>query len=234
MTTLMKRTGGNVITQDTRDPFEAFADATAPQHIIGRLLRFSKGDFLVGEEAEEIAPGTVFVANLDALLTGWVRWWDGKPTDQAMQLVTENLPMPRREELGETDRNAWELGSDGEPRDPWAFTVYLPMMAADEELYTFTTSSRGGHTAIGKLCRFYARSRKFRPDCHPRVALNVDAYTHAEYGKIKFPVFSPCGWEPKQKFNDALEAAGLIVPAAPPLDPPLPPVSEELNDKIPF
>jgi hypothetical protein len=234
MNTLMKKATTNIAAREARDPYEVYADTTAPQDIVGKLLRFSKGDFLVGEEAEEIAPGSVLTANLDGLLTGWIRWWDGKKTDQAMQLVSENLAIPRREDLGETDRNQWELGSDGGPRDPWAFTVYLPLLGADEELFTFSTSSRGGHTAIGKLCRFYARSRKLKPECHPRVALQVDSYNHHEYGRIKFPVFSVCGWEPKQRFNDALEAAGLTAPAAPPLEAPLPPVRDDLSDEIPF
>jgi len=236
MNTLMKKTTTSIATaQDAKDPFEAFADVTAPQHIVGQLLRFNKGDFVVGEEAKkEIAPGSVFTANLDAMLTGWVRWEDGKPGPHAMQLVSENRPVPRREELGDTDQAQWELGSDGEPRDPWAFTVYLPLLGGDDELYTFSTSSKGGHKAIGKLCRFYARSRKLKPECHPRVALQGDSYPHHEYGRIKVPVFSPCGWEPKQKFNEALEAAGLIAPAAPPLEAPLPPVRDDLNDEIPF
>jgi hypothetical protein len=34
------------------EAFEAFADEIAPQRIVGRLLKFSKGDWIAGENNE--------------------------------------------------------------------------------------------------------------------------------------------------------------------------------------
>jgi hypothetical protein len=59
------------------DPFTEYADAIAPQYIIGDLLRFSKGDYYAGQNNTLVPMGTVFTVNVDELRAGWVRWWDG-------------------------------------------------------------------------------------------------------------------------------------------------------------
>src|SRR5438128_173716 len=83
-------------------------------------------------------------------------------------------PVPKRSELGHTDQERWEVDSHGEKRDPWQFTNYLPLLAESGELFTFTTSSRGGIGAIGELCRRYSQHRKHHPDVLPMIALDVD------------------------------------------------------------
>ena len=60
----------------TLDPFEAYANAVAPKNILGSLMKFSKGDYLAGEEGKAIETGTTVTANLDELLAGWIKWKD--------------------------------------------------------------------------------------------------------------------------------------------------------------
>ena len=101
--------------------------------------------------------GTRFVANMGELLTGWQRWEDNKPTDSVMGKVMERFQAPRRNELGDMDREQWEVDGTGKERDPWQRTNYLLMKGAnDGELYTFTTSSKGGLDAVARLCKDYA------------------------------------------------------------------------------
>jgi hypothetical protein len=69
---------GAVAVAGTVDVFEAYANAVAPKNIIGTLLKFSKGDYLAGEENKSIETGTTVTANLDELLAGWIRWKEGK------------------------------------------------------------------------------------------------------------------------------------------------------------
>ena len=40
-----QQTNGPALATYALDPFEAYANAVAPQTIIGKLLRFSKGDY---------------------------------------------------------------------------------------------------------------------------------------------------------------------------------------------
>jgi hypothetical protein len=199
------------------DPFTEYADAIAPQYIIGELLN-SKGDYLAGINNQTVPAGTMFTVNVDELMAGWVRWWDGKPTDHVMVRVADRILPKKRPELGDSDEQQWETDAKGERRDPWQFTNYLPMMNEKGELFTFTTSSRGGISAIAGLARRYANHRKHHPDVFPLIALGVDSYQHPnrEFGRIKFPVFTPAGYEPKKRFLDALAAAGVVTAEATP------------------
>jgi len=217
------------------DVFAAYADAVAPRNIIGTLLKFSKGDYLAGEEGAPIAIGTQFTANVGELLVGWIRWADSKPVEHRMFRVADGNIVPKRAELGESDESLWELDNHGERRDPWQFTNYLPLASEAGELFTFTTASRGGITAIGDLCRRYSQHHRRHPDVLPVIALDVDSYQHKnrEYGRIKFPKFAPMGWTSKSKFDEALTAAGLSVGENEPAQP-LPSTEDELSDSIPF
>jgi hypothetical protein len=152
-----------------------------------------------------------------------------------MVRVADGVNPERREQLGDDDPTKWEVDVNGQQKDPWQFSNYLPLMAADGTLYTFTTSSRGGLGAIGDLARLYARHRRKHGDVFPLIALGVDSYQHANkaYGRIKYPVFTPMGWEDKAKFNEALAAAGLSVNDVAPVEP-LPPLAADMDDEIPF
>ena len=113
------------------------------------------------------------------------------------------------------------------------------MMNEKGQLYTFTTSSRGGISAIAGLVRRYANHRHRHPDVFPLIALGVDSYQHPnrEFGRIKFPVFAPAGYEPKKRFLDALAAAGIVTteiadPAPAQVEKDT--LDEMLNDSIPY
>jgi hypothetical protein len=218
------------------DAFAAYANAVAPRNIIGTLLKFSKGDYLAGEEGAPVEAGTLFTANVGELLVGWVRWSASKPTDHLMLRVADNKPLPKRADLGDLDQTAWELDGAGTPRDPWQFTNYLPLLNETGELFTFVTSSRGGIGAIGELCRRYSRHHRRHPDVLPIVALEVDSYQHKvkDYGRIKFPKFTPMGWAPKSKFDEALIAAGFTVSESEPTELQPPSTADELSDEVPF
>ena len=215
-----------------RDPFAVLADSIRPGYIIGKLLKFSKGDYLLGEDAGPVSRGTVVVAVIDQLLIGWMRWENAKPAEHRMVLVATGQYPPSRQELGDLDRAHWEADSNGKARDPWQYTAYLPLLAEAGELCTFSTSSRGGLDAIGGLSRSYARHRRKAPDQLPRISLGSESYQHPnrEYGRIKTPRFELVGWEAKDRVLAALAEAGLT-PAEPE---PLPPIAKDLGDDIPY
>jgi hypothetical protein len=206
------------------DPLVAYADAVSPRYIIGKLLRFTKGDYFAGEECEPIPIGTKFTVAADELLAGHVKWTDGKPVEHIMVRVADGKLPPKRSDHGDQDRSAWESDDHGEPRDPWQFTNYLLMMDENGELYTFTTSSTGGVDAVSNLVRRYGHHRRRHPDVYPIISLGVGSYPHKkkEYGRIKYPDFIPAGYEPKTQFLAALKAAGFV-----PAEQPSPPLQPE-------
>lgn len=207
----MSRSSEIVHPSNAPDPFETYANAIAPRSIVGELMKFSKGDFIVGEN-QIVQPGTKFTVNCDELLAGWIKWQNSKPVEQRMVRVADGVRPALRSELGDTDENDWETDNKGEPKDPWQFTNYLPLMSEGGNLFTFTTSSRGGLNAIGDLVRRYANHRKRNPDVHCVVSLEVGSYQHQNrsYGIIKFPDFVPAGYENKAKFTSALNATDHV------------------------
>jgi hypothetical protein len=202
--------------RDGGDPFADYAARMAS----ALFLRFAKGEFILGESAEEVPPGTQFVANMDELRIGWIRWQDERPAEERMNRLVDRPRVPHREELGHNEPSQWEAGADG-PKDPWQLTNTLPMVKANDGVECkFTTSSRGGINAIAKLSGQFARVRASHPNEWPIISLEVGAYQHERYAKIKFPIFRIAGWHPK---NGAAGDEG-----APPS------VQDDLDDGIPF
>jgi hypothetical protein len=201
--------GNTLAVTGQTDLFRTYADACAPRTIIGKLLKFSKGDFVVGDAGETIADNIEFTAVMDELIVGWVRWEDSKIAEQRMGRVIDGfVPQPRRE-LGDVDAAAWETGADGKARDPWQFQNYLPLQRGDGELFTFVAGSRGALNAIAELCRIHSRHAKQNPDHYPVIRLRSDEYQHRvkEFGRIKFPVFGVVGWTTKTDLPEQAKPA---------------------------
>ncbi len=204
---------GTAITTPGGNYFQSYGDQVSQRSIVGKLLKFSKGDYLVGESNDEVEEGTQYVANMDELMVGWIRWADNKPTDQIMGRVSEGYQPPKRNTLGDDDKTRWEVDEQGRERDPWQFSNYLilktPGETGEDALFTFTTSSRGGLNAIGELCKAYGKAMRQRPDELPIISLGVGSYQHSNkaFGRIKFPIFEVVGWAPRAEFAEALAEA---------------------------
>lgn len=188
------------------DPYAEVARELSQRSIVGTLLKFSKGDWLAGENNEEIPLGTQFVANMDELMRGWIRWEDGKPNDHRMGPVAQRFQPPRRGELGDLDKSLWEVDEKGNERDPWQESFYLLLKGTgdDDELYTFAASSKGARDCIGALCKDYSKGKRMQKEgMFPVVAIGTDYYDHPkkEYGRIKTPEFKVVGWAPASVFD---------------------------------
>jgi hypothetical protein len=185
-----------LITTD-KNVFEAYADDIDNQMIAGDLLKFSKGDYLIGRDNEE-CPEKELIALVPGLVHGWIRWADNHPIEHVMGLLTEGFAPPSRDALGHLDKAMWELDAKGEPRDPWQQGLYLPMATANgERIFTFSTSSDGGRRrAVAPLCREYGQRIRQHPDEIPVVRLEQNSYQHSDrsIGRVKYPLFPVNRW----------------------------------------
>ncbi|ACL60612.1 hypothetical protein Mnod_5783 [Methylobacterium nodulans ORS 2060] len=205
MNAVMERPSSAVAVE--RNAFEAYGDAAVGTRIVGDLLRFNKGDWLAGQDQDELEIGTRLVANLPELMVGWVKWVDGKPEDQRMGRVADGFVPPSRASLGDLDEEEWETDEEGRPRDPWQKTNYLLLKAEEgDQLYTLAGSSSGMLTAIGTLAREYGKRIRMRPDEVPVIELGRDKYKHKVYSWVKVPVLKIVGWVKADVFADALAA----------------------------
>lgn len=203
---------------ETRSYFEQYGDSVTPTIIVGKLLRMTKfGEWKAGQDGEAIPIGTRMLVNIRSLKVGWQKWVDNKPAEQRMGYVADGFQPPRRNELGDDDEAMWERMPDGNPRDPWQFTNVVIMMEVDsEELFTYSTGSKGGWSAIGELSKAYGARERQKPHEYPAIELQVRSYEHATYGEIRAPKFIIVAWQnPPQKLIEiegASEQATLLPP----------------------
>ena len=195
--------------------FTQYGEQVSQRNIVGRLLKFSKGDYLVGEHNVEMPRGVELIANMDELMIGWIKWNDNKPVEQIMGRLADGYQPMKRKELDDQDESQWERDEvTNEPRDPWQYSNYLIMKTSgesdpEEGLFTFATSSKGGIGAVGELCKSFGKLMPQRPDEFPVVKLDVGSYAHSnkQFGRIKFPVFEIVAWMPKSEFSEILGQA---------------------------
>lgn len=130
--------------------------AEDPQATIGKLIKFSKGEFLKGMDAEVVPNESMFSVACDLMLAGFIRWADGKPAKHKLVRIASGTPIPHRDDLGHDDQSMWPVDAKGDSRDPWQPVMYMPMMSEEGELVTFTTGSKSGIKSVQRLLRRYA------------------------------------------------------------------------------
>jgi hypothetical protein len=187
---------------------------------LGRLLKFVKGKYEIGDD--EIPLGTEYVALVDQILRGWVRFEEAKVVARRIGKIADGYKPPQRDELPDNDPKNWtEKDAKGEPRDPWVAQWFLPLITLEtDDIVTFVTGSKGGILAVANLCRVYGH--KSRNGLLPIVALRTRSYKHPQYGRIETPDLSIVGW-------DTMTPTAIPVQSAPPGN-----AGGDLNDAVPY
>ncbi len=199
------------------DYFNDFAKDNSRKNWVGTLLKFVKGDWQAGQDGADIPLGTRMVAVMPSLVTGWIKWSDGKPVVHEMGLVDEGFKAAPRESMGDTDESEWEEDNKGNKRDPWQKGAYLVLIDENENIFTFAAGSKGGMGAIGELASMFSKHRKMYPEQIPVVTLGGSSYKHIEYGKVPTPVLTIEDWVDREPFINLLNTAdkGEDEPEAP-------------------
>jgi hypothetical protein len=188
------------------DFFEDYASGIAGGNIVGDLLKFQKGEYVAGRENASVAKGTKLVVHMTTLMAGWIRWEAGRPTNQKMVKIADDVKPLRREELGDTDKSLWP-----ESDDPWSFSNNLVMSNPETgELFTFPTGSKGGIGAVGELCKAYSEHNRQKPGEYLIIKLLSGGYMHPDrtIGFVHTPRFEIIGWVPREGPDRLLSGSG--------------------------
>lgn len=173
------------------DGWDAAGTEEAEHLIRGVLLRFHDWRYVAGKQGTLIPDGTQLVALATVAL--WQRWENGKVVEAILREPGKLLPA--REELGRLDTATWEKDANGTPRDPWVNTrlVYFvhPVSAA---IYTFSTSSGGGRSAVSALAGAIKRMRSVNSTAVPIVKLGGEEMP-TKFGLKSKPKFEIVGWK---------------------------------------
>jgi hypothetical protein len=218
----------DLVTYETDD---GWGDAAAEYNDTlnrGEFLKCPEGFWSVGKEGSALPRDTRLVAT--STTAAWVKWSGNRPVESHIRRPGEQLA--EREELGDLDESAWEAGPDGRPRDPWQNTRYCyfvnPEAAA---VYTYSTSSWSGRSAVSGLGDQIARMRLARPGSLPIV--EFDSAPHkTKFGLKRKPILRIVGW-----VGGDLSAAAPDIKRLPSRNggaPYNPPVVDEMADSIPY
>jgi len=154
------------------------------------------------------------VAGVNALTVGWTKWEDRRPVDYRVGFVAEGFKPPKRTELDNREEKYWPKDGSGKPRDPWQFSMRLPLVDLESgEKYLFETASGGGRDALGNLAEAYADHRETHESDQqlPLIELNVGQYDHPSYGQVFTPQLDILKWidPPEQGQKKALPSAPM-------------------------
>jgi hypothetical protein len=119
-----------------------------------------KGKWQIGDDV--VADSSEYVAHIDQLVRGWVRFEDGKVTDRRVGKVADGFKPQPREELGDNDPKKWkEKDADDNPRDPWVKQWFLPLIGVETgDVVCFVSGSNGGNNAVSNLCCVYGHRKR--------------------------------------------------------------------------
>jgi hypothetical protein len=169
---------------------ERLLEASRKMQTGERILKFVQSVYSIGDV---IVTGRKYVAYPDQCGHGWTLFLGGKMIEEHVSLVCDT-DTPERPD-GHADQLAWEIGPDGNRRDPWVFQYHLPV--ADTEtgaLAVFKTGSKGGISAIGGLMAAFARNPHLG---YPIIELAGDKYKNKKTGGwTDYPILRIVGHQP--------------------------------------
>ncbi len=206
-------------TEFVGDPYASYGAAAAAGGT--PFLKFDRGSFKFGMDDDELPLGTRLVANMAEAQIGHFKWRNSEVVDEAMVRLADGIRPASREDLGDTDESTWEKGAQGNPINPWSFTNTVPLKdPASEAEFVFTTSSKGGIKAVGKLCMQYGGERLQNAGKLPVIEIGASSYRHKVYGEVHFPTFRIVEWRSEAELIGGTDSATAAV--------------DDLNDDPPF
>jgi hypothetical protein len=213
--TVIKPQSTALTTTDEAGEWMDAARSLTAKSYLGKLLKFSKGDWSLGlgTEEEGLPHGTAAITVVPSASVGWQNFSTG---EFIFVPLRERLKLPTRSALGDTDARTWPTDALGKARDPWQ-KMHTMNLILNGAVVTFSTSSKGGRDALGALTAEYAEAlRAGKRGKLPRVELQSDTYKHSTFGKIKTPVFEVVGWQDEESALAIL--GGGKAPAPRPVD----------------
>ena len=215
---------GGTVPAPQVDPYAAYGAASNTGL---PFLKFDRGVYKYGpvDESEIVPIGTLLVANMPEMQVGRIKWQDGEVVATDMRRLADGFYITPREDLGDMDESLWEIGNDGDSKDPWAETTTLPLKdPASGAEFIFTTSSKGGRAACGKLASQYGEQRHLPDNAGklPIIKLDASTYKHRKLNQvIHVPVFRLVEWRSE---SDLVSNAGV----------PLSAITGDPDDDIPY
>lgn len=216
MTALTNRSNNAVKVPEGADPFAMGTD----QYAQTTYMKFkgASGQYLAGQDEDEIEHGSEFAANIYDAQWIWTFWWDGKVIETVPVFIRddpmafENMPdfLPDDDDIDMTYEDIVQAQKEDPAnfRDGWSVQASFglrPVDGTDEE-YTLRLGGSVSLRAFHALRRSYGRQYKLKAGLTPIVTLTADQYKSkiAGVGKRYAPVIKITDWASDEELMDAL------------------------------
>ena len=159
---------------------------------VAGILKFTKhGEWVFGRDNREVTVDDLAAVNPMSFVTGYTCWsdddsnWKGGPVDEIE--VPLGQQTPPKHTLPQHDKANWQ--------EMVGFSLRFTEGPLKGQQAKFTTTSVGGHTAVGALMDAVMARLDDNPDTPvPVVSLSGDHYPHKKYGKTFYPVIDIEDW----------------------------------------
>jgi hypothetical protein len=205
------------------DPFARYGELESGDHFEGDFVKLDQKKGWIRGEQKTPLDTEAWVANMREARHGWIKYQEDGPPIRRLVRIMEQPELPPRPE-----------------DDGWNSVVYLPLrsLANPEDVVVFTGGGQGARTALGRLCKVYARTDADRHGKDPVVALEqTKPFNNKAGGTTIWPIFRWLGAEHFVPDVPAPPVQAIAVPIEPPAKlatKALLPKRGDMDDDIPF
>jgi hypothetical protein len=225
------KTNMPLATRSSGTELENIAAAAEQDAGFEKILKFKKGEYLIGEE--EIPLGTEYLAHVVGWTKCWIKFADGEVVERKVYRVARGEQPPEREDLDDLELIG-KKDQDGMSADSWVYQYLLPLENRSKgELVIFVTPSFGGRRAVADLGQLYTRRRQKFGGGQPIIKLAKTDMPTKKFGKVPRPLFEVVGWDQEELSSNIINLPRDTIPPATSEDDfgdELP----DLDDKIPY
>ncbi|QGH74857.1 hypothetical protein MAL1_00111 [Bacteriophage DSS3_MAL1] len=209
--------GGAMANADFANPFAAAGAGAGSKTFM--KFKGASGDFLYGQDDEEMPHGTEFAADIENSKWNWTFWWEGEVLETIETRVAEN-PMGFENEPDflpddyDGDMSLEEIRAEQADRksnfmDGWSCQAVLDMreIGGEGEEFTIKLNQGVALSAFRSLLKSFGRQFRFKQGLIPIVSIGARSYVskNKQVGKRYNPVLKIEDWRSEE---DLMAAVG--------------------------
>lgn len=208
--------GGAVANADYANPFAA-AGAGAGSKIFMKF-KGASGDFLYGQDEEEMPHDTQFAADIENSKWNWTFWWEGEVLETIETFVAQNpmgwenepdfLPEDYAGDMSLEEIRAEQADRKSNFMDGWSCQAVLDLREIGGEAREFTIKLNQGVAlnAFRTMLQSFGRQFKIKVGLLPIVEISARSYVskNKSVGKRYTPVLKIVDWRSEEELMEAV------------------------------
>lgn len=178
----------------------------------------ASGDFLYGQDDDEMPHGTKFAAQMNETKWIWSFWWEGQVLENIETFIVEDpagfnnepdhLPEGYDGDMSLAEIRAMQADRKTNFMDGWSVQGALPMkeLDGDQDEYTLKLNAGVALTAFRALLQSYGKQFRFKEGLVPIIELSARSYVskNKSVGKRYTPVLKITDWMSEEELMAGL------------------------------